>query len=98
VEEHAVELRYFSGWETPTIHACVTGQEWSTWSMERDGEWLVWKAPVPEEVPADNGALAEFVITDGNGDWDKPQTGDNYVIPAHGVWELRNGELTPASG
>jgi hypothetical protein len=92
-----VELRYFSGWQTPTVHACVTGQDWSTWEMERDGEWVVWKARMPERSAADNGGpIAEFVITDGQGDWDKSPTGENYVIPTPGVWELRDGELTAA--
>lgn len=36
----------------------------------------------------------EFVLTDGHGGWDKPPSGQNYVIETAGVYSLENGRIT----
>ena len=88
-----VELHYVSGWESPTLHGCIIGQEWDTWTMQRhsNGEHLQFTASVPDDA---EGPLLEFVITDGNGDWDKAPSGKNYFISEPGTFELRDGQLT----
>lgn len=65
--------------------------------MERDGDWLIWKVPVPAGT-AEDEPVAEFVITDGEGNWDKPADGGNYVVISQGTWALRDGELTRLDG
>eukprot|EP01025_Chloroclados_australasicus_P034785 TRINITY_DN35516_c0_g1_i2.p3 TRINITY_DN35516_c0_g1~~TRINITY_DN35516_c0_g1_i2.p3 ORF type:complete len:154 (-),score=29.55 TRINITY_DN35516_c0_g1_i2:487-948(-) len=91
-ETASVTLRYMSGWEAPVLHASVCGQEWATWTLEREDGVLSWSAltdSVEDGVP-----LVEFVITDGEGDWDKPVTGENYKVFENGTFELSMGEIT----
>jgi hypothetical protein len=59
--------------------------------MERDGEVLKWSAKATDGSESN---LVEFVITDGNGDWDKPPTGDNYCIQEPGSYRLKDGVLS----
>jgi hypothetical protein len=60
------------------------------WELERDGDYLTWST----EVAADaEGQLLEFVLTDKQGDWDKPPSGGNYVISELGMHLLKDGEL-----
>jgi hypothetical protein len=90
-------LRYYSGWEAPTIHACVAGGEWSTAVMQRDAAdegVLLWRGEVAEGAQLEGGGVVEFVITDGAGDWDKSPTGENYRLGEVGVYELRDGTLS----
>lgn len=68
----------------------MAGQEWSTYEMKRDGEFLKWSADV---AAARDGQVVEFVITDGQGDWDKAPDGGNYFISETGTFELRDGTL-----
>jgi hypothetical protein len=83
-------LRYASGWAEAQIHASINGQEWGVWELARDGDFLTWAA----EVGADaEGPLLEFVLTDKQGDWDKPPSGENYVIFEHGTYVLKDGQL-----
>lgn len=92
-----VEVRYHSGWEAPTIHACVAGAMWMEAVMERDeaGDVFVWRGALDATaVPFDSGAVAEFVITDGSGDWDKSPDGENYRLFAPGTHDLCDGKLT----
>ena len=91
--EATVELHYVSGWEEPTVHAWVAGQEWDQYGMERNGEYLKWCAEVPKDANG-HSHLVEFVITDGNGDWDKAPSGENYYISEPGSFELRDGQLS----
>eukprot|EP00892_Ulva_mutabilis_P005593 jgi/Ulvmu1/3405/UM016_0022.1 len=92
-----VEVRYHSGWEAPIIHACVAGGEWLEAVMERDpaADVFVWRGALdPTAVPFDSGAVTEFVITDGSGDWDKSPDGDNYRLFLPGAYDLSDGQLT----
>lgn len=93
-ETGVISLRYYSGWESPTIHACAAGGEWTSAVMQRDPEGaLTWQATVAEGAQMEGGGVAEFVITDGEGDWDKAATGENYKLPDVGVFVLRDGTL-----
>lgn len=41
-----------------------------------------------------DGSRMEFVVTNGSGDWDKPNDGSgNYRITEPGVYRLHNGAL-----
>lgn len=96
VEEALLEIRYFSGWDAPTIHACVAGGEWMEYVMQRDpvAGALVWRGALNTGAePFDSGAVAEFVITDGAGDWDKSPDGENYRVYECGTYALREGQL-----
>ena len=90
-----VRLRYYSGWDAPTIHACAAGGEWTSAVMERDASGaLTWQATVAEGAEMEGGGVAEFVITDGADDWDKSPSGENYKLPGVGLFVLRDGNLT----
>lgn len=91
-----MEVRYHTGWTSPTIHACVAGGEWVEQAMQRDAITgvLVWHGELdPEAQPFLSGAVAEFVITDGAGDWDKSPEGENYRVYSGGTYELCDGQL-----
>jgi hypothetical protein len=63
-----------------------------------DGGALTWRADVDASQPLAGGAVAEFVITDGRGDWDKSPSGENYMIFEAGSYELRDGALVRMDG
>lgn len=55
---------------------------------------LVWRGALdPAAVPFESGAVAEFVITDGAGDWDKSPDGENYRVYGSGTYDLCDGQL-----
>ena len=86
-----VALYYESGWSEAQMHASINGQDWGVYELERKGEYLQWAGTVPADATA---ALLEFVVTDKQGDWDKPPTGDNYVINERGSFLLKDGQLS----
>lgn len=95
---HVISLQYYSGWDAPTIHACAAGGEWTSAVMERDASGaFTWQATVAEGAQMEEGGVAEFVITDGAGDWDKSPTGENYKLPGVGAFSLQDGTLTPVA-
>lgn len=63
--------------------------------MQRDDSGaLTWHTTVTEGAQLEGGGVAEFVITDGFGDWDKNPAGENYKLPGAGVFVLQDGALT----
>ena len=86
VEAGEIEVTYATGWETAFIHYKLDDDEWTN----------------PPGVPLDGdavkafsveGSCLEFVLTDGEGRWDKPSDRRNYFIGEPGRYELRRGKL-----
>lgn len=86
-----VALYYESGWGEAQMHASMGGGEWGVYELERKGEYLQWAGKVPADAAS---ALLEFVVTDKQGDWDKPPNGGNYVISERGSFLLKDGQLS----
>lgn len=95
-----LQLHYRSSWLQPILHHSLRGGEWSSAAMQpvvSGGGW--WKAA---NLHVDAGAahgggvgapLLEFVLTDGQGAWDKAPDSENYAIAEPGAWALRDGQL-----
>jgi len=97
-EEEEAELRllYSTGWATPALHASLCGGAWATFPMRKTASGQAeWTLPVPADATADSAsALLEFVITDGNGNWDSGPLGANYVLPRVGAFERVDGRIS----
>eukprot|EP00884_Botryococcus_braunii_P014103 jgi/Botrbrau1/22694/Bobra.0132s0035.1 len=92
-EVDTIVLHYNTGWSPAYIHYNPDGQGWT----KPPGVALqsVDEGTASVEIP---GTSLEFVMTNGNGLWDKPDTrhGTNYVIKKPGSYFLEAGRLRAA--
>lgn len=61
------------------------------------GKWLCGNVLL-NGTSAPGAPLLEFVVTNGAGEWDKPTTGNNYLIEAPGTYTLRGGSVKAVQG
>lgn len=89
-----VTLTYMTHtWNTVHMHHKADGKAWSQipgLAMEkvRDKSF---------EVRFAGCKRLEFVLTDGRGGWDKPSSGQNYLIEGAGSYSLEHGKITRSS-
>eukprot|EP00930_Biecheleria_cincta_P082616 TRINITY_DN72320_c0_g1_i1.p1 TRINITY_DN72320_c0_g1~~TRINITY_DN72320_c0_g1_i1.p1 ORF type:complete len:628 (-),score=86.46 TRINITY_DN72320_c0_g1_i1:252-2135(-) len=109
VGPQTLTLFYFSGWGSPHLHFSINGHWTSSpgWQLRRStseehpmqlchqtfGCW--WCLDVPLPPGPGNGGLLEFVLNDGDKNWDmdsRTESG-NYVAEGEGVYILSFGVL-----
>ena len=87
-----LQLRYKTGWSPAYIHFKLDGGEWT----EPPGVLMQESAADGTEVAFSiQGRTLEFVLTDGQGNWDKPSPTQNYVIDEPGAFVLSKGAVVP---
>ncbi|KAL0041523.1 hypothetical protein WJX79_006124 [Trebouxia sp. C0005] len=103
-QKNDIVLYYCTGWPEAKLHCSISAGEWQdqdfTQVNSSNGKWCVTRIPLNGALshPSGDHPLLEFVVHDGQGKWDKPQTGDNYVISEAGVFSLSQGKLQQSSG
>eukprot|EP00250_Pteridium_aquilinum_P009996 c19079_g1_i1 orf=170-1042(-) len=94
--QNIIRLLYYSSWNTAFVHCCADKFGWT----EAPGIPMQ-EASNPKGKPWKElrikAARLEFVVTDGQGNWDRAPNGCNYVLDKAGVFELSAGVLRPAS-
>eukprot|EP01026_Neomeris_dumetosa_P071751 TRINITY_DN7267_c0_g1_i1.p1 TRINITY_DN7267_c0_g1~~TRINITY_DN7267_c0_g1_i1.p1 ORF type:complete len:501 (+),score=55.68 TRINITY_DN7267_c0_g1_i1:3-1505(+) len=104
MEEHTemqeqVVLFYETGWSYPRCHCSFMGGPWQTKHLDKVnlGNW--WSLQLDlQEQHHQNGAVLEFVMTDGGEKWDKQQDGSNYKLQDLGKYSLKDGKLCRVAG
>ena len=86
-----LRLRYKTGWSPAFIHFKLDGGEWT----EPPGVLMQEAADGTEVTFSTKGRTLEFVLTDGQGNWDKPSPTQNYVIGEPGAFVLSKGAVAP---
>ncbi|KAL3162887.1 hypothetical protein ABBQ32_009336 [Trebouxia sp. C0010 RCD-2024] len=99
-----VVLYYCTGWPQAKLHCSVNAGPWQDTDFAQvnssNGKWCVARMQlnsVAIQTKVDQ-PLVEFVVHNGAGVYDKPQTGGNYEISEAGVFALRDGSLHKSSG
>eukprot|EP00959_Pyramimonas_sp_CCMP1952_P141509 2961662-Pyramimonas_sp.AAC.1 len=85
-------LLFRSEWPSARIKYKIDENE--KWA-ERDCTDVHSSGGVWKEVSIDTSGPIEFVMTDGNGKFDKSTDGGNYIIPGPGVYRLDSGSVLP---
>lgn len=99
-----IVLYYCTGWSQAKLHCSVNAGKWQDQDFQQvnssSGRWCVTRVPLNGALSHPNAdhPMLEFVVHNGQGEWDKPQTGDNYTITATGVFSLSQGKLQKSSG
>lgn len=95
-QRQSIILQYDSSWKRAFIHYCADNARWT-------------EAPgVPMQEASNTGgkywkefriraARLEFVVTDGQGNWDRAPNGHNYLVERPGIFELGAGILKAVS-
>eukprot|EP00768_Dysnectes_brevis_P009684 gnl/Dysnectes_brevis/998_a1113_1272.p1 GENE.gnl/Dysnectes_brevis/998_a1113_1272~~gnl/Dysnectes_brevis/998_a1113_1272.p1 ORF type:complete len:1062 (-),score=274.97 gnl/Dysnectes_brevis/998_a1113_1272:1656-4841(-) len=86
-----VSLKYASSWTTVYIHYSIDGGEWN--DIPGDKMDLDLESTMFIIFLNDVYASLEFVLTNGNGDWDNNH-GNNYLISNPGTFMLKGDSLT----
>ncbi|KAI5078211.1 hypothetical protein GOP47_0005882 [Adiantum capillus-veneris] len=94
-KQHIV-LRYDSTWKTAFIHYCADNLGWTKVPgiLMQDASDSEGKYRKEFKIKA---ARLEFVVTDGQGNWDQAPNGNNYLLETPGIFDLRSGVLKAAS-
>lgn len=85
-----LRLTYSTGWSPAYIHYKLDGGEWT----EVPGELMRESAEGSEATCVVQGRTLEFVLTDGQGNWDKPSAVENYFISEPGDYSLARGKIS----
>eukprot|EP00197_Chlamydomonas_leiostraca_P004797 CAMPEP_0202870174 /NCGR_PEP_ID=MMETSP1391-20130828/14846_1 /ASSEMBLY_ACC=CAM_ASM_000867 /TAXON_ID=1034604 /ORGANISM="Chlamydomonas leiostraca, Strain SAG 11-49" /LENGTH=462 /DNA_ID=CAMNT_0049550671 /DNA_START=264 /DNA_END=1653 /DNA_ORIENTATION=+ len=83
-----VTIQYRTGWRQCYLHCNIDGKGWTNVpgiKFEPSGDDL--------KVVKVQGTRLEFVITNGQGDWDGPGPDRNYQIQGPGTYTLQNGQI-----
>ena len=86
-----IRLLFRSEWSSALIRYAAADNEWVELPLsDVHSSGGLWK-----EVSIDTSGPIEFVMTDGNGDYNKSSEGTNYTIPGPGVYRLENQRILP---
>ena len=93
-----LNISYNTSWQNPVVHYSVEGGEWKTKPMHRDvnssgPNWTHFSLEDHQLPDTADETTVEFVITDGQGAWDKAPEDQNYKIQSHGNYRLEHGKL-----
>lgn len=94
-----ITLHYYTGWNNTFLHYSVCGGSWRDLPFTKIGSGQQWCRANVEVQGNDNGSpLLEFVMTNNEGEWDKPTTGGNYEIRKPGRFIVRHGDIEDVIG
>jgi len=96
--ESHFHISYETDWNEPFVHYAVNGGEWTYQSMKHHivsagSSWVHVKIPDSASSSEQQPGFLEFVITDGNGAWDKAPGDSNYLASTTGRYSLARGSL-----
>ena len=94
---NSFHIYYTTAWRQPIAHFSLQRSQWATTPLTPTPtpnlSTLSLSLPVAVQQQQDAPPLLEFVITDGNGSWDKASGDENYAIHHPGRYYLENGTL-----
>ncbi|GMH38515.1 hypothetical protein BSKO_06399 [Bryopsis sp. KO-2023] len=94
-----ITLHYSTGWNNTFLHYSACGGDWRDLPLTRIGSGHHWCKAKVEVQGNDNGSpLLEFVMTNNEGEWDKPLAGGNYEIRKPGRFIVKHGDIEDVIG
>eukprot|EP01025_Chloroclados_australasicus_P013511 TRINITY_DN1635_c1_g1_i1.p3 TRINITY_DN1635_c1_g1~~TRINITY_DN1635_c1_g1_i1.p3 ORF type:complete len:347 (+),score=53.20 TRINITY_DN1635_c1_g1_i1:78-1118(+) len=90
-QTNCIKIDYISSWPKAILHGSIRGGEWSDLAECYDDKIFTFNI---DQQDSDSAVpLLEFVLTDGNGDWDHTFGGENYSIYKVGSYQIKDGVL-----
>jgi hypothetical protein len=91
-----IEIVYKTPWKPAYIHYNLNGAGWTTPpGKQMEASEIAGFDPSEYQfflIP--QGSTVEFVLNNGQGSWDHPSRGGNYLIDSPGRWKVENGALS----
>eukprot|EP00210_Caulerpa_lentillifera_P000298 g291.t1 len=85
-----VVIYYKTWWTTAFLHGSINGAPWTDVRLSPSPHGR-WRTVSIEVEPNQSTPVLEFVLTDGDGLWDKTKDGTNFTIQKPGNYRVQNG-------
>jgi len=74
----SIVIDYETTWPKAILHGSLNGGDWG--DLAECQEVKSFTINIEDKEESESVPLLEFVVTDGNGDWDHSSNGENYSI------------------